>query len=78
MNPYNKKIKSHTIEVKKQAKVRESGKLIELDTRLTINFVDDTTVSVDFDYGKFAREYIEREYKRSNSNKCVDQIEMEF
>ncbi len=77
MNFLKKKIKNHTIEVKNQIKVKETGEILELDTTLTIEFVDDEKISLEFDRGSMARGYIDREYKRTNIYK-TNQSEMEF
>lgn len=77
MNYEQKKIKSHEFEILKQARIRESGEIVSLDTILHIEFMDDTSVSVQFDYKKVADGYIKREYERTNSYR-QEQSEMKF
>jgi len=72
MNYKNKKIKDHSLEVLKRAKVRGSDRVIDMDTILTIIFVDDTTSVTQWDYKKFAEDYINREYERTGSFRMVE------
>lgn len=67
-----KKIKDHQITVLKTAKVKNTDRIIGLTTILDITFRDDSKISYQFDYEKYAQDYIDDLYKRTNSIKIVE------
>jgi len=72
MNYENKKIKDYSFNVLKRAKIRDKDMIIDMDTILTITFIDDTTSITQWDYKKFAEDYIHREMKRTGSFRIVE------